>query len=155
MNFISKLSLSNDNFLIFIFTFTLLSFVMDIFTNPCFLHLIDNENHATFEKFSILQFLFVHHLLAVVLYFGWLSPSRTFLQFYVLLVVLILFHWMTNNQRCILTQIINRYCGYDDNELFHDIFYILNMKNQPWFDPFIYIYLFWGFTISLIKITYL
>jgi hypothetical protein len=148
-NRISFLSLSQDLFIKFIFTLTLVSFIIDVFTNPCF----SQSFEPSFQLFAMLEFLYFHHLLAVMLYFGWLSPSRTFLGFYILLVILIIFHWMTNNQKCILTQIINRYCKYDDGERFHDLFYILNLKSKTWFDSFMYIYLFFGFVLSLYKIS--
>jgi hypothetical protein len=108
-----------------------------------------------FVRFAMLQFLFFHHLLAVFLYFGWLSPSPVFLGLYILLVLLVVFHWMTNHQKCYLTQIINRYCGYDDGEGFHDLFYIFKMKQQNWFDRFIYSYLLFTFILSLLKIVFI
>ena len=140
------LSFPQDIFIQFILILTMVSFLIDVFSNPCF-------SGADNLSFGMLEFLYFHHLLAVVLYFGWLSPSRTFLGFYIVLVIVIIFHWMTNDQKCILTQIINRYCNYDDGERFHDLFYILNLKSKSWFDPFMYFYLFFGFVLSLYKIS--
>jgi hypothetical protein len=148
-NRISFLSLPQDLFIKFIFTLTLVSFLIDVFTNPCFSQTLDPSLHSL----GMLEFLYFHHLLAVVLYFGWLSPSRVFLGFYLLLIIIIIFHWMTNDQKCILTQIINRYCNYEDGERFHDLFYIFGLKSKTWFDTFIYIYLFFGFVLSLYKIS--
>lgn len=141
-------SLPQDIFMNFILSLTLISFLIDVFTNPCFYKIT-----PSLRAFGMLEFLYLHHLLAVILYFGWLSPSKIFLGFYILLVIIIIFHWMTNNQKCILTQIINRYCNYDDNERFHDLFYILNLKSKSWFDMFMYIYLFLAFVLSLYKIS--
>jgi hypothetical protein len=149
-------SLSQDLFIKFIFTLTLISFLIDVFTNPCFnksLDTLDTTFDSSIRSFGMLEFLYFHHLLAVILYFGWLSPSRTFLGFYILFVILIISHWMTNNQKCILTQIINRHCNYDDDERFHDLFYILNLKSKSWFDKFMYIYLFFAFVLSLYKVS--
>lgn len=146
------LSLPQDLFIRFIYTLTLVSFMIDVFTNPCF-HKTFDFSSTPISSFGMLEFLYLHHLLAVILYFGWLSPSRVFLGFYILLVIIIIFHWMTNHQKCILTQIINRYCDYDDNERFHDLFYILNLKSKSWFDTFMYVFLFFTFVLSLYKIT--
>lgn len=150
------LSLPEDLFIRFIFTLTLVSFLIDVFTNPCFnrsLFPSSNMDNLSLRAFGMLEFLYLHHLLAVILYFGWLSPSRIFLGFYILLVIGIIVHWMTNDQKCILTEIINRYCDYDDNERFHDLFYILNLKSKSWFDKFMYVYLIFAFILSLYKVT--
>jgi hypothetical protein len=141
-----------NKFIPFIFYASIIFFLLDVITNPCFLDFFtDNQN--LLKKFSMLEFLFLHHLLAVILYFGWLSESKLFLEFYVLLVLLIVFHWMTNDQMCILTQIINWFCGIDEREPFHDIFWLTGMKDQNWFNSFIYTFLIFGFIISLIKIS--
>jgi hypothetical protein len=94
----------------------------------------------------------MHHLIAVFLYIGWLSASKTVLMFYIFAVGLIILHWFTNDQKCILTQVINYYCSYPDAEGFHDIFYFTGMKNQSWFNTFIYSYLIIAIVVSVYKI---
>ena len=155
--FINWLSIQDNQFLLFIFYASILSFILDISTNSCFKNLFSENNVETnnLKKISILEFLFLHHVLAVYLYFGWLSSSKFYLEIYVGLVLVIIFHWMTNNQKCILTQIINWYCGYNDHEWFHDIFWITGIKSKTWFNTFIYTYLTFGVILSLVKISYL
>lgn len=150
------ISVPKDKFILFIFYASLISFIVDIFNNPCFIQLFEKDKDGyNLKKISILEFLFLHHVLAIYLYFGWLAPTKGYLEIYVILVLVIIFHWMTNNQRCILTQIINWYCDYDDNEWFHDIFWFLGWKAKKWYDPFIYSYIGFGLIFSLIKISYL
>jgi len=147
-----------DKFILFIFYASLFFFVLDIFTNPCFIkNFFEMEDKSNLKKISLLEFLFLHHVLAVYLYFGWLAPTKGYLEIYVILVLVVVFHWMTNNQKCILTQIINWYCVYDDGEYFHDIFWFLGVKEQNnWFNwMFIYLVLLFGSTYALIKISYL
>jgi hypothetical protein len=135
-------SLSNTKFFILLFVLAFISFIYDIQTNICF------ESH---QSPSLYLFLYFHHVVALFLYFGWLSSSKTILLIYAFTVFLIILHWFTNNQKCILTQIVNYNCGLPDNEGFHDIFYFLGMKKQTWFNPFIYTYLVLFLIISLYK----
>jgi hypothetical protein len=136
---------SNSSFWILIFLFSLLSFILDISTNECF------KNYK--RSIGLYMFLFFHHFLAVFLYIGWISNSKFVLFFYCLFVTAVVLHWITNEQKCVLTQIINYYCNLPDEEVFYDIFYFIGMKKQPWFNTFIYMYIFFAFLISLFKIS--
>jgi hypothetical protein len=138
--------LPSSSFWILIFLFSLLSFTLDISTNECF----KNYRRTTA---GLYVFLFFHHFLAAFLYIGWISNSKFILIFYCLFVIVIVLHWITNEQKCILTQIINYYCKFPDEEVFHDIFYFIGMKKQTWFNTFIYAYIFVSFLISLFKIS--
>ena len=124
--------LANSEFWILIFVLSFLSFIYDIKTNVCF---------KLNKSFGLYLFLFFHHFLAVFLYIGWISNSKFILIFYCLFVSIIILHWITNEQKCILTQVINYYCNLPDEEGFHDVFYFIGMKQQKWFNSFIYIYL--------------
>jgi hypothetical protein len=77
----------------------------------------------------------------MLLHIGWISSSKIILEFYAFTIFLIVLHWFTNDQKCILTQIVNYYCGFPDGETFHDIFYFLGMKQKDGFNSFIYSYL--------------
>lgn len=137
------ISISNTYFIPSILILSFVFFVFDVETNICF---------QTNKNLSLYLFLYFHHVLALFLYIGWLSASKTILLFYVFLVLLIIVHWITNDQKCILTQIVNYYCELPDAEGFHDVFYLIGMKQQKWFNTFIYSYLFFALIVSIYKI---
>jgi hypothetical protein len=138
-----QLSISNEYFIPLILILSFLFFVMDIATNKCFLQP---------KSFGLYLFLYFHHIVALFLYIGWLSASKTILFIYLFLVFIIVVHWVTNDQKCILTQIVNYYCGLPDAEGFHDIFYLTGMKQQEWFNSFIYSYLLIASIVTIYKL---
>ncbi len=138
------ISIPDRYFIPLLFLLAFVSFLWDITHNICF----QKESKSIF----LYLFLYFHHLLALFLYFGWLSANKNILIFYCFTVFLIFLHWMTNDQKCVLTQIVNYFCGADDREGFHDIFYFIQIKQKDWFNIFIYSYLIFGFMISVYKI---
>jgi len=155
MNSTSYLSIPQDTFNQIVFYASLFFFIADIYTNYCFNQNLVYKKDSILNKITILELLFFHHVLAFYLYFGWLSSSSFYLKLYVSLVLIVILHWLTNKDRCILTQIINWYCGYEDAEPFHDIFWFIDLKSKKWYDIFIICYLMVGLIIAMIKISYL
>lgn len=145
MEFINKISISDQYFFELLFGLAFISFLYDIQTNTCF-------QEGQTKNLGLYLFLYFHHVLALFLYIGWLSNSVNVLLFYCFFLVLIVLHWITNDQKCVLTQIVNYYCGFPDEEGFHDIFYFVGMKQKTWFNTFIYSYLFFVFVLSIYKI---
>ncbi len=137
------IGLSDKNFIFLCFSLAFIFFVIDLSTSKCLWRS---------EPLWLIGFLYLHHLLAIFLYIGWLSSSNTILTLYIFTVLIIILHWFTNNQKCVLTQVINYFCSYDDSEGFHDIFYFVGLKNQKWFDLFLYGYLIIAILISGYKI---
>jgi hypothetical protein len=137
------LSVPRRKFILVLLCLSFLFFVVDIITNPCF---------SSAKPIGLYLFLFFHHVVATFLYIGWIAASKTILLIYVFLVWVIVVHWITNDQKCILTQIVNYYCGSPDDEGFHDIFYVIGMKQQSWFNAFIYSYLLLTSFYSLYKV---
>jgi hypothetical protein len=143
-NNILSYSIGNTNFFSLLFILSFVSYIYDVETNQCF----SNSK----QSIGVNLFLYFHHVVALFLYIGWISSSKIILEFYVFTIFLIVLHWFTNDQKCILTQIVNYYCGFPDGEAFHDIFYFLGMKQKDGFNSFIYSYLGIVFVITIYKI---
>lgn len=131
--------------LIFIIIITLVSYSLDI-------NNIKYKNINNVEKYSFYLFLLIHHFIASIIYFGWLFNNKNFLLFYILLLLIVLAHWLTNDLKCVLTEVINKYCNNDQFEPLHDIFYFVGLKNKNYFHPILYIYMIFSLIISVIKI---
>jgi hypothetical protein len=142
-NLLIQYSISDSKFFSLLFLIAFVSYIYDFETNVCFVKT---------KQMGLHLFLYFHHVVALFLYFGWLSSSKTILILYAFTIFIIILHWFTNDQKCIITQIVNYYCGLPDAEGFHDIFYFLGMKQQDWFNSFIYSYLGFVFIITLYKI---
>ncbi len=70
--------------------------------------------------------LFFHHLLNVFAYTGWLSNDKLILQIYLIMPVIVGFHWLTNSGKCVLTQIHEDDCP--SNRGFQDIFFVFGSR---------------------------
>jgi len=81
--------------------------------------------------------LIIHHIMSVYIYLGGFLFNSTY---HLLFILLILFHWITNNNRCELTTQTNKYCGYNKDKKFNDIIKQLNLEEM--IPNFHYYYLF-------------
>ena len=122
---------------------TLVAFIMDYFTNEC-----------VFSYYMIMV-LFLHHIINIFVYFGWIFNDKHVLFAHVIFPLLVLLHWRTNDNKCYLTQIINKHCCYDDNYLFRDFTYMLGLKTKTWFNNCgIYFVVGASVAVSVYKIFY-
>jgi hypothetical protein len=135
--------------LLLILIVTIISYIIDIKNNNC------KHNNDKVKQYAFYLFLLIHHFVAAILYLGWLSNNKSFLLFYLIFLSLVLTDWCIDDLKCILTEIINTYCGNDEREPFHDLFYLIGLKRTNYYSPFIYLYLLFTFVISLVKIFYL
>ena len=70
--------------------------------------------------------LFVHHIIGVYVYLGGFLFNPLY---HLIFVIIILIHWRTNNNRCELTIITNKYCGYSNDYKFQDLAQKLKLEN--------------------------
>lgn len=105
------------------------------------------------ERTKVYSILWIHHLVAIFIIFGWLSTSRVVLYTYILLLIVVFLHWNLNNGRCIITQIVNRMCGYDEMAQFNDFFQLIGVKKYKiWDDYLVYVYIIIAVMISIYKL---
>ena len=69
--------------------------------------------------------LLVHHIVSVYIYIGWYLFNP---KYHLVFIIMVLLHWITNNNRCELTTQTNKYCGYDKDKKFNDISNRLNLE---------------------------
>ncbi len=96
--------------------------------------------------------LLAHHILNMYAQFGFLSNNKYFLYGYIVTPLLVLLHWQTNQNKCILTEDINKKCNIPDNEPFRDIWYLLGLKNIKHYNLIHKSYLIFGWLIALKKL---
>jgi hypothetical protein len=83
--------------------------------------------------------------------FGWLSSNIYVLYVYLTVPIVVLIHWKTNQNRCVLTERTNKMCDISDG-YFRDWIELVGIKKQKWYDTFHMSLLFTGWCIALWKI---
>jgi hypothetical protein len=97
----------------------------------------DTLNKSRINKvsdFDILLCLFIHNIITVFLLFGWLvgilTKNKSILILHILTVLIVLVHWKTNDNFCILTLYVNRKLNIHDKESFKDFQEIFVRKDH-------------------------
>jgi hypothetical protein len=101
-----------------------LQYILDRFTTKC--DTIKGE-----------IYLFIHHIMSVYILFGGFLFNPIY---HLIFLIIILLHWITNNNKCLLTELTNKYCGLNKNRKFKDfLYYITKNRNILYILFFIYI----------------
>lgn len=121
-------------YLFSLFLYVLIFSVWDFKTNK---HYIKKWDLLPFhKKVSLLILIVIHNILFFLIYFtvffiaGGIIKREIYVKLYLGMVVGVLVHWLTNNNRCILTQWHNRIIGISEDVGFRD-FYAIIMNIQP------------------------
>ena len=75
--------------------------------------------------------LIVHHIANCFLLYGWILNNIPLLSIHILVCVSTIIYWITNSNLCDITVYVNRICGWDNKEPFHDLIYFLGFKKIP------------------------
>ena len=103
---------------------SLFEYFLDIFQSPC----------STIMG-NIL--LLIHHFVGIYLFIGGFLFNN---YYHLLVLILVIIHWITNNNRCELTIITNNYCKYHEDKKYNDFPNMINVdKNLYWIIIFILI----------------
>ena len=94
-----------------------------------FIYDISIDNYYNFCNYYAYFLLLIHHILSVIMQFGWLNNSKTFLYNY-LIATFIIFLGLLIYKMCILTLIVNKNCNIQKNKRFRDLLFILNIPKR-------------------------
>jgi hypothetical protein len=72
--------------------------------------------------------LCLHRFISIFMYFGWIFNNKVILVIYILIFLILLIHWVTNDWKCILTQYENKKCGFSRKQNY-DFVYKLFQKD--------------------------
>ena len=95
-----------------------------------------------------LTLLYVHHLFASFLYFGWISKRKNILLMHILSVFLVILVQILYKYKCPSTVIVNENCNINRDNYLRDFLYFSNIKLKKIY----YVYIFISFIISCIKL---
>lgn len=121
----------------------IISFFADIYSGK------DKLYNKCKNASSTLTLLFLHHIFASFLYFGWISNNLTILRLHMFTVIFVLFFQFQNNLRCPSTDIVNENCNIKRVSYLRDFLFFSNIKGKNMY----YVYINISFVISCYKIS--
>jgi hypothetical protein len=96
--------------------------------------------------------LLVHHIINIFAQFGWLSNNKYVLYTYLTAPLIVLLHWKTNDNKCIMTEYVNDQCGIKTGTYFRDLWFLLGIKKLKNYDTIHKIYLIIVWIIAVVKV---
>jgi hypothetical protein len=134
--------LKEYNEILFYILIGIVSFIVDISSGHNNLY-----NNCKDPQITLLL-LFLHHLFAAFLYFGWLSNHKNILYLHISTILIVIIVQLNNNRRCPSTDIVNDKCNITRVNYLRDFLYFTNIKRYNLY----YFYVFVAFIISCIKL---
>ena len=120
----------------------LISFICDISSGKDKLY---NDCKQPYYTFLL---LFLHHIYASFIYFGWLSNHKNILILHLVSILIAMLLQYNNDMRCPSTETVNVNCNMDRNNYMRDFLYFINFKKGNMY----YIYVFLSSIISIVKL---
>ena len=130
--------------LIIYFIIGTISFLTDVYTGTK----INKLYNKCKKPIYTLLLLYIHHLYASFIYFGWLSKHKIILSFHILSILFVMIFQYNNNMICPSTEIVNINCNINRTSYLRDFLYFTNIKDNNLYE----IYIFVSFYISCYKI---
>ena len=97
---------------------------------------------------KILPAIFLHRLISIFIYFGWLSNHKKILIFHIFVTIIAVLLQLNNQMRCPSTDKVNNNCNINRVNYLRDFLYFTNIKKNNLY----YIYVFFSFIISCVKL---
>lgn len=110
--------------------------------------LIDVSTFNYTDK-SVYPILLIHHIINIFAQFGFLASDKRLLLIYIFAPIFTIIHWITNDNKCVLTQMVNERCG--THMQFRDIWFLLGFKKLKHYDTLHYAYLIVVWIIAIIR----
>ena len=81
------------------------------------------------DKFyDIFPIIFLHRIICIFMYFGWIFNDKRVLIIYFLFMIGILIHWATNNWKCFLSEQESEICDFPKGRYYDPLFKALGPK---------------------------
>ena len=93
--------------------------------------------------------LFVHHLIAVFMYFGWMSKTKQMLKLHILAFFIVFCVQNINLGTCPLTVYVNQKCNLPTHHYMRDVLYFTNFKHFHLYTMF----MTFSFAMSVYKLS--
>ena len=109
--------------LILIIIVAILCYIVDVTTYK-------NRYKKSKNKINTHMVILIHHIIVVFSQFGWLSNDKRVLSIYLCAPLLIMFHWKTNSNKCLMTEYVNKQCELPEGTYFNNIWFLLEVEKK-------------------------
>jgi hypothetical protein len=79
---------------------------------------------------SCITILSFHHFLVFFITLGCFYTDKRKLSIVLAINFFLILFWRTNENRCILTEIVNEYCNLPEDTLFNDFYHVFSLKKE-------------------------
>ena len=136
-------------FFAFIFFFGLLSYLMDLLSSEKGYY---KKNDRCLYNPYFHGKLLLHHIIVIFIFFGWLSNDQYILFIYAFVPFILITHWNTNQNRCAMTETVNKMCDLGQDEYIRDFVYMIGLKKSKYYDTIYRSFLFFSFSVVIYKL---
>jgi hypothetical protein len=126
---------------------SIISYIADVKTGKDIYQNCIGDNSIKLE-------LLIHHFINVFAQFGWLIDNKYILYCYIVLPVILMIHWKSNNDKCAVSQDINRKCNIPNNPPLRDLWYFIGLKDVKYYSYIQKTYLLSVWLYAIYKLKY-
>lgn len=98
------------------------------------------------QKISAFFLIVIHHIIVTIANFGWLCYSKPMLLLFLITIITIIIIALVNQNRCYITERVNKFCNLPDRHFFNDFFYIIGLKKYDFWNNYGY-HIFYSFAL--------
>jgi hypothetical protein len=113
-----KLSKYDLKLIWLILILTCIVFILNVYKNTKTINCFTNQSFI--NKIIILLITLIHIVVVLFLFCGWLFFNKKILLVYLVFQLCLMLHWITNEWKCKLSQIVNNICKFEDSLIFYD-----------------------------------
>lgn len=136
----------DSNILKFCILFGTIFFIVDYYNGK------DTLYRECRDKYKTLTKLYIHHLIAVFFYFGWMCNNKKILIFYIISILATTIIQYKYHSYCPITIDVHIKCGIKDIDVLRDFLYFLGLKKSSEESTFYYFVIITGFCIASYKL---
>lgn len=139
----------NYTFFATIFLVGFLSYLIDLLSSKKGYY---KKNERCLNNTAFHAKLLLHHIIVIFIFFGWLSNDKYILSIYVFIPIILITHWKTNQNRCAMTETVNKMCDLHQDEYIRDFIYMIGLKKSKYYDSIYKLFLLFSFTFVIYKL---
>ncbi len=97
---------------------TSIVFILNVYKNTKTINCFTNQ--SVINKIIIVLITLIHIVVLLFIFCGWLFFNKNILLVYLVFQICLILHWITNDGKCKLSQIVNNICKFEDSLIFYD-----------------------------------
>lgn len=115
-----------NNYILLLTIFTIGVSILDFYTNKYYSNKWNTISYN--KKIKLILLLLFHNIIYFIIYlsvFFIYKAKSYYILLYLIFLIIVLFHWKTNDNKCKLTELQNQLLGIDNSTGFRDLYSIV------------------------------